>query len=772
MRALRKNAVQYLQAVAFKDQYIEGQFNDTKTEGLLMDVFTGSHPYAPFTIGTLSDAVGIYHTNPVLYYIPKQNSLGHFNSEFGNELYMIEERAASGHGDKASFGFADEVISTDDLLKNLSKNEHHILDEKAYIKARLFDMLIGDWDRHEDQWRWAIFKEGKQTIYRPIPRDRDQAFSIFGDGALLNTATKIIPTLRLMQSYSEELKSPKWFNLEPYPLDMVLISNAGKSIWDEQVKLIQNNITDIIIDKAFTNFPEEVKDETISTIKRKIQGRRKNLQKISDSYFKHINKFQVITGTQKDDWFDIERLQNGQTKITAFRIKKGEKGSIFHQRTYTNKNTKEIWIYGLDDDDTFVVKGDAKNVIRIRIIGGQNNDTYNILNGKKVNIYDFKTKKNTFTTNKGKVKLTDDYETNVYDYKKLKNNQNLTTPTIGFNPDDGIKLGLSNVYTVYGFERNPFSSQHTLSASYFFATNGFELNYSSEIANVISNWNLGFNATMTSPNFAMNFFGLGNNSINLEADDLKEEDYNRVKIRKFIAGTFLQWKGDLDAEIKLGINYQTTKIENTANRFVNSEFSINDPIFESQKFLNTEANYHFKNTDNAAFPTMGMEIDLVTGYTTNLDNKNNFGYFIPSISFDHKLVSSGQLVFATKLKSHFTLGDGYEFYQAANIGGNDGLRGYRNQRFTGENSFYHSSDVRLNLRRFKTSLVPLNIGVFGGFDYGSVWGQQNTTFKDTSFNTSVGGGVFFNAANMISGNLSVFNSNDGPRLAFTFGFAF
>ena len=772
MRALRKNAVQYLQAVAFKDQYIEGQFNDTKTEGLLMDVFTGSHPYAPFTIGTLSDAVGIYHTNPVLYYIPKQNSLGHFNSEFGNELYMIEERAASGHGDKASFGFADEVISTDDLLKNLSKNEHHILDEKAYIKARLFDMLIGDWDRHEDQWRWAIFKEGKQTIYRPIPRDRDQAFSIFGDGALLNTATKIIPTLRLMQSYSEELKSPKWFNLEPYPLDMVLISNAGKSIWDEQVKLIQHNITDIIIDKAFTNFPEEVKDETISTIKRKLQGRRKNLQKISDSYFKHINKFQVITGTQKDDWFDIERLQNGQTKITAFRIKKGEKGSIFHQRTYTNKNTKEIWIYGLDDDDTFVVKGDAKNVIRIRIVGGQNNDTYNILNGKKVNIYDFKTKKNTFTTNKGKVKLTDNYETNVYDYKKLKNNQNVTTPTIGFNPDDGIKLGLSNVYTVYGFERNPFSSQHTFSASYFFATNGFELNYSSEIANVISNWNLGFNATMTSPNFAMNFFGLGNNSINLEADDLKEEDYNRVKIRKFIAGTFLQWKGDLDAEIKLGINYQTTKIENTANRFVNSEFSINDPIFESQKFLNTEASYHFKNTDNAAFPTMGMEIELVTGYTTNLDNKNNFGYFIPSISFDHKLVSSGQLVFATKLKSHFTLGDGYEFYQAANIGGNDGLRGYRNQRFTGKNSFYHSSDVRLNLRRFKTSLVPLNIGVFGGFDYGSVWGQQNTTFKDTSFNTSVGGGVFFNAANMISGNLSIFNSDDGPRLAFTFGFSF
>ncbi len=66
-----------------------------------------------------------------------------------------------------------------------------LLDEASYIRARLFDMLIGDWDRHEDQWRWASFKENGKTIYRPIPRDRDQAFSIMADGALLNFATKI-----------------------------------------------------------------------------------------------------------------------------------------------------------------------------------------------------------------------------------------------------------------------------------------------------------------------------------------------------------------------------------------------------------------------------------------------------------------------------------------------------------------------------------------------------------------------------------------------------
>jgi hypothetical protein len=54
--------------------------------------------------------------------------------------------------------------------------EKYIVDENEYIKARLFDMLIGDWDRHYDQWRWAEYKKKAIVIYKPIPRDRDRFF--------------------------------------------------------------------------------------------------------------------------------------------------------------------------------------------------------------------------------------------------------------------------------------------------------------------------------------------------------------------------------------------------------------------------------------------------------------------------------------------------------------------------------------------------------------------------------------------------------------------
>ena len=134
------------------------------------------------------------------------------------------------------------------------------------------------------------------------------------------------------------------------------------------------------------------------------------------------------------------------------------------------------------------------------------------------------------------------------------------------------------------------------------------------------------------------------------------------------------------------------------------------------------------------------------------------------------------MVLATKVKGHINIGDDFEFYQAASIGANNGLRGYRNERFTGKRAFYQTTDVRLNLRKTKTGILPLNIGVYGGFDYGRVWIDDefvaNPLFNSDTWNTSVGGGIFINAANKITGNISAFNSDDELRLAFALGFGF
>lgn len=771
MRALRKQALQYLQAVLFKDQYIEGQFDNTKIEKILLDAFTASHPYAPFVIGDLADAVGVFHTNPVLYYVPKQNALGYFNDEFGGELYMIEEHTSEGHSKQASFGFQNKLIGTNDVMEKIHNDEDVVIDEESYIRARLFDMLIGDWDRHYDQWRWIEFKEKGKKVFRPMPRDRDQAFSIMSDGALLSAAVRLVPAARLLRAYSDDLEDVKGVNIEPYPLDMEFIQQSEKKVWDEQVKRIQKGLTDEVIEKAFLNMPKEVLDDTVEEIKRKLKARRANLQKISDRYYALVNNFAVIKGTNKDDWFDIERLPNGKTKITAYRIQKGKKGDIFLDRIYKKEETKEIWIYGLDDKDVFHVYGnDSNNEIKLRLIGGQNNDTYNIKNGKRVTFYDFKSKENTVITKKGIKKFTDNYKRNTYDYKKLKNNTFQLTPTLGSNPDDGFKLGVATVFTNFGFERNPFTSQHKINAAYFFSTKGYELGYYGEFANIFQGLNLGVEAHYTSPNYAANFFGFGTETTNPNYLDESnyDKDYNRIKIRKLKAMPSLIWRGQLGASFKAGVFYESNQIERTEGR-ISSILPVNHPVFNKQNFYGVDAKYHFENKDNPAFPTLGFYLDLQTGYKNNIESNKGFGYFKPKLGFDYKLIPSGDLVLTANFRGHINIGDDFQFYQAANLGSNNGLRGYRKQRFTGKNAFVQSTDIRWNFTDLKTQLVPIQIGVYGGVDYGRVWVKNDTSNK---WQNSYGGGLFINFANMLTGNISAFTGAEGTIVGFKMGFGF
>ncbi|WP_159022934.1 metallophosphoesterase [Formosa sp. L2A11] len=769
MRALKKSATQYIQAALFRDQYVEGQFNDTAAEALVSDVFTGAHPYAPLTIDVLSDAIGVYHLNPKLYYVPKQNALKEFNAEFGGELYFLEEHASEGHKNLAGKHFTGDIISTMDVFEKIHSDEDVVIDQENYIKSRLFDMLIGDWDRHQDQWRWLEFKENGKKVYRALPRDRDQAFSKMSEGFMLSAGVALIPGARVLRSFDKDLRDVKGVNAEPYPLDVAFITDIDKSVWDAQVAYIQEHITDEVIDQAFLELPKEVQDESVLEIKKLVKARRKNLKDISDRYFKLISKFAVVTGTNKDDYISVKGLENGNVEVSVLRKKDGTIKDRFHHKVYNPKDTKEIWVYGLDDDDTFEVSGKS-NQIRIRLIGGQNNDDYTVEHGKNIVIYDYKSKKNNLIkAQSAKIKLTDDYETQVYNYKKFKSNTNQLLPVIGANPDDGLKLGISDTYTRYGFERNPFTSQHIFKGAYYFATNGFELLYSGEFAHVVGHLNLKVEADFQSPNYTFNFFGYGNETSN--SDDDLGVDFNRVKVRTFGIAPSLVWNSLRGSMIDFGIHYETTEVHNTSNRFVEDDGDeLPHYIFEEVQFAGIHGAYHFTNFDNQAYPTIGLKFDLETGYSQNIDiNGRGYGYVIPKLAIAYKLDHSGRLVLATTFKSQLNIGNEFEFYQAAAIGGEDGLRGFRNQRFTGKRSFYQNSDIRYSLTNLKTPILPIKIGMYGSFDYGRVWLSKSNSDK---WHNSYGGGVFVNGAELLSAKLGVFNSVDGVRVAFGLGFGF
>ncbi len=348
----------------------------TFIEKLANDQVTISHPYSALVVAPLAEAAKIYHANPELVYVSKQDALGKFNDSTGNILYTFEQRPDENWETAANFGNSKKIVSTEKMLEKILEDNDNKVDQKAFVRARLFDIFIGDWGRHDDQWRWATFKDGKKTTYVPIPRDRDNAFTKF-DGVLLNTLIGAAGAYHL-QSFDYKLKSATDLNFPARNLDHHLLNEVTQQDWVTIANELKNNLTDEVIDAAVKKFPPEVYPISGPTIAAKLKSRRQFLPEWAATYFKFLNVDVEITGTKDDEKFEVIRLSDTETEVNIYKIKSEEEISPkpFYHRIFKNNQTNEIRLYGIEGNDVYVVKGKVKNSIKIRLIGGHDKDNY------------------------------------------------------------------------------------------------------------------------------------------------------------------------------------------------------------------------------------------------------------------------------------------------------------------------------------------------------------------------------------------------------------
>ena len=767
MRALKKSALQFLQTTVVTTHYVEDYLENTVAERYVQDFYTTAFPYGTFPAGKFMDELGIYHPNSNLYYVPKQEALGIHNNEYGDELYMFEAHVGGENKDLEIFGNADDILNTSDLFLEVRESKEAYVDEDMFIRARLLDMLLGDWDRHEGQYEWAEFEDdnGKKR-YLPIAKDRDQVFSKT-DGFILSLLRLGFPDFRAMEEYSEEVKRPKWFNLAGYPLDKAFIRNADWQDWKQQVNYIQNNITDEVILEAFAVLPEGIEnDPYVDEIKKTMKARRGNLEDIARDYYKHLAEFDMFIGTEENDKFLITRKPDGITNVQLM----NEDGQVIAEKTYDSHDTREVWIYGLDGNDEFKIVGEGSKPLSLKVIGGEENDIYDFQNTRNAKLYDFKSKKSTIKTPGANKMLVDSYDINNYDPNKKRIRQFNLFPSADFNSDVGFKLGVKNVYTTYGLARNPFTTRQSLILNYFFRTQGFEADYSAEFAHIFYNWNFGLNAYYSSPNYTMNYFGSGNDT-EYDPDDVSKS-YNRVKMQQWRFAPSLIYRNTGGTTFTIKPLIESIEVGFDQNLFVSDRFLRSNTIYNSQLYAGGDVIFNYENKDRAAFPSRGVELDVTAGYKTNIDEYNNeFAYVRPMLSMDYPLHESGFAVIATKIGGEAIIGDNYEFYHGATLGGGNqnSLRGYRNDRFNGKYAFYQNLDLRSGITQFRTNFVPLRIGASLGFDYGRVWVDNDNS---NQWHTNYGGSIFINGFKAFTGNIGYYVGDEGGRLNFTFNFDF
>jgi hypothetical protein len=753
---------------------------ETIAADVLKDQISASHPYGPLVVPALSEAAGIYHTNPRYFYIPDDPRLGKYRAGFANTLGLFEERPDDDQSEASYFGNSKKVTSTDKVIENLHEDNDNAVDQQAVVKARLFDFLIGDWDRHEDQWRWASFDKngGKGKIYRPIPRDRDMVF-FTNQGVIPNIGSRkwLLPKV---QGYDEQWRDITSLNFNARHFDRLFLSGLSAQDWQQAARQLQNNITDEEIEKAVKRLPEPIFKISGPDIIAKLKSHRQLLPQDAQQYYLFLAKEVDIVGSDKNELFEVVRQDDDNTLVIVRKIDKdGHMEQILYERLFKTSETNEIRLYGLDGNDEFRVTGQVDKGIRVRIIGGGEADKITDTSKvgglfKKTYVYDNASGNDLHLGPEAKNRTSARAEVNEYDPKSFKYNYLGPLVGIGYNRDDGFIVGGGVSIVDQGFKKEPFASSHRILARYAFLPRSFRFDYQGYFTHAIGKVDMQVNLDLRTPNFAENFFGLGNNTT-FDNDQYKTAsafDYYRFRSKQYYLSMLFGTRIGKHHSLLLGPAYQSVDINYVPGHFLAANQGteeFNPDLYQIKNYGGVDFRYTFDSRDNTTIPTAGNLLRIGgSAYTGISPTARDYQHLFGEWTFYHTFRIPLKLTLANRVGAAKNFGH-YEFFQASVLDGNNNLRGYRRNRFAGGSSFYNNTDLRLRLFSFKTYLFPGSLGLVAFHDIGRVWleGEQSKRWH-----SGYGGGVWLSPVNLfiISAEYAVSKETRMPLLRATFLF--
>lgn len=728
----------------------------TFIEDLANDQVTISNPYSALIVASLAGTAGVLHANPELVYVPKQPALGEFNEKAGDVFYMLEQRPDENWETAANFANSKKIVGTDKMLEKLEKDNDNVVDEALFVRSRLFDFFINDWGRHEDQWRWAETENGKQTIYKPVPRDRDNAFTKF-DGLFLSFRPDHL------QSFKHNLKTVEEFGFTARGLDRRLTSRLILDDWKAIAADLQKRLTDEAIANAIKALPPEVLPLLEKEYNDKLKARRDHLTEWAIEYFNFINEDGVdIVGSEKKERFEVNRVNDDEVQVTVYKITKdGDLGKQpLYKRTFHDKETEEVRLFGLGDDDEYIINGTTAKGMKIVIVGtdGKETITNNNVSGRNIVVHD--DRNNTVTGNTGRMKLKfHDSAKYRYVYKYFKYDKSGFTPIIFYNQFDRIHVGLAFTSTRQKWNKDPFSKKHTLAARYSIDQAAFSFSYNGTFTQLLGKWNVNMYAVYDQVRW-LNFFGLGNETKLTTLD----RDFFRFRSKEVYVEPSLERLIGNKQRIKIAPFFEHyTPIIDT-ERYVSKTPIYSFGALGAKNFAGLKLEYVWQSLNDSALPTKGFGIRLNSSYTHPLTNPDKDGFVRLGADMHAYLPLTKAFGIVVKGGAATLAGDDPEFYQYNTIGGTRSIRGFQRERFHGTTTVYNQNELRW-ITNVRSYLFRGKIGLFGLYDIGRVFEPNENS--DT-WHSGYGAGILISPFNIATLVVSYAKSAEDKNVHITF----
>lgn len=241
---------------------------------IIQDNVSGSYPYAELSVYDIAHAAGVPAGERHLYFVPDDTAFGVYRPIMANKVFILINTQPQ----------QEKAITTIQMLDTLKQSKLFYVDEREYLKARLVDWLVADWDRHIDQFRWVEKRTDSGVGFFVVPRDHDQAF--FRSNGLL---VKIVgrPHLNRFNSSGSGIDD---LSEKTRDLDKQFTGHLQKEDWEKIIKQFQHNVTDSVIQVALKKQPKEIFAINGNELIGILISRRDGLLKHAMEYYSFLSK--------------------------------------------------------------------------------------------------------------------------------------------------------------------------------------------------------------------------------------------------------------------------------------------------------------------------------------------------------------------------------------------------------------------------------------------------------------------------------------------------
>lgn len=324
--------------------------------------------------------------------------------------------------------------------------------------------------------------------------------------------------------------------------------------------------------------------------------------------------------------------------------------------------------------------------------------------------------------------------------KRMLSNEKDTTrkasfmpiPVLGYAQETGFEFGLGALYSFYMDRKDTLNRSSNFSGTASYST---EKTYNLALKG--DAWTKGnkyhFIGEVRFKKMPFNFYGLGNNTAQADADRLVQQqfkvlfDAEKALIKNAYTGVSLGFEHYHYTDKVAGGIYQTSP-------------QIFDRNGGHVAFVGVSQSYDTRNSNN--FPTKGFFGRVTYQYAPDIFGKDNFTGSQIKVNVRNFWPIAPKVVLGVQGLYHTVQGKQTSFYLLPQLGNDEIMRGYYTGRYRDENLLATQAEIRYRfMNRF-------GIVAFAGG--GKVFANGNFNLQDLKPNYGFGGRYFFDTAKGLS----------------------